>query len=185
MLSTLEEIGDGPDRDKAVVATGLYLQVRSFKFLISLIIFDRVLSCTKSLSDQLQSPQVDLASASDLVLATKETLEEFRDDKAWSHLYGYVQSVAELYNIEQHAPRQLRKKKLLLVLQILSSSSLQDREVVFQPVTNTKFLCIFRSCMDAFLAELRRRFDEKNIEIMRSIQACHPKDQHFLDPEFT
>ena len=30
LLSTLEEIGDGPDRDKAVVATSLYLQVRSF-----------------------------------------------------------------------------------------------------------------------------------------------------------
>ena len=34
--------------------------------------FDRILSCTKSLSDHLQSTQIDLAGAANLVNATKK-----------------------------------------------------------------------------------------------------------------
>ena len=45
--------------------------------------FDRILSCTKYLSDQLQSTLVDLAQAADLVLATRSTLEEYRADTFW------------------------------------------------------------------------------------------------------
>ena len=71
----LEEIREGFDRARAVVATGLYLQMKSFKFLISVITFDRVLSCTKSLSVQLQGTKIDLGRAANLVLATESTLE--------------------------------------------------------------------------------------------------------------
>ncbi len=75
LLATLEEIVDGNDHGKAVEAQGLLLQVKSFSFLLLLITFDRVLSCTKRLSDLLQSKQCDLAKATDLVSATIETLE--------------------------------------------------------------------------------------------------------------
>ena len=47
LLSTIEEISEGSDRLKAVEAQGLLLQVKYFKFLISLIIFDQILTCTK------------------------------------------------------------------------------------------------------------------------------------------
>ena len=80
ILETLEAISDGPDRSKAVEAMALYHMIKSFSFIISLLSFDRILSCTKSLSDQLQSVQLDLASAVDLVYATKSTLEEYRSD---------------------------------------------------------------------------------------------------------
>ena len=53
LLSMLEEISEVPDRLKTVEALGLLLQVKDFKFLISLIIFDWVLTCTKSVSDSL------------------------------------------------------------------------------------------------------------------------------------
>ena len=56
ILATLEEIGDGSDHVKAVEAKGLYHQVATFAFIISL-----VLSSTKSLLDQLQSTHVDFA----------------------------------------------------------------------------------------------------------------------------
>ena len=41
--------------------------------------FEKILSCTKSLSDQLQS-NIDLAQAADLVIATKSLLKKYRDD---------------------------------------------------------------------------------------------------------
>ena len=59
LLATLEHIGNGPDHAKAVEAKGIYHQVKQFSFILNLVIFDRILSCTKSLSDQLQSTHVD------------------------------------------------------------------------------------------------------------------------------
>jgi len=80
LLATLEEVSEGTDQAKAVESTGL-LQIKIFKFLVLLIMFDRILACTKSLSDYLQHTQVNLARAADLVSATVSTLELFRTDE--------------------------------------------------------------------------------------------------------
>lgn len=180
LLRTLEEIREGPDRNKAVEATGLYFQVKSFKFLISLITFDRVLSCTKSLSDQLQGTQIDLSKAADLVLATESTLKEFRSDKAWNQVYRYAQSIAELHNIEVHSPRQLRQRKA--PCRFVDSIILESTGAREPPSTSDEYkVALYYPVLDAFLAELERRFSNKNVEIMRAIQACHPKSEHFLE----
>ena len=42
LLATLEEVSEGTDQAKAVESTGL-LQIKSFKFLVLLIMFDRIL----------------------------------------------------------------------------------------------------------------------------------------------
>ncbi len=62
--------------------------------------FDRVLTCTKSLSDYLQHTQVNLAKASHLVSATVSTLERFRTDEEWDKLFCYAKSVAEVKDIQ-------------------------------------------------------------------------------------
>ena len=90
LIATLKEIIVGEDHDKAVQASGLLLQVKSFSFLLLLIIFDRILSCTKRLSDLLQSQQCNLAKAANLVSTTVETLEKFRSDSSWKHLFDYA-----------------------------------------------------------------------------------------------
>ena len=66
ILATLESIAEGHDKPKAVEATGILVQVHSLKFLACLVIFLRILSVTKSLSDQLQGKQIDMAFAADL-----------------------------------------------------------------------------------------------------------------------
>ena len=86
VLATLEEIGDGDDRTKAIEAKGLYCQVATFSFILLLIVFDKILSCTKSLSDQLQSTTVDLTQAADLVVGTKTVLEDYRHDEVWKKI---------------------------------------------------------------------------------------------------
>ena len=79
LIATHKDIIVGEDHEKAVQASGL-LQVKSFSFPLLLIIFDRILSFTKRLSDLLQSQQCNLAKAANLVSANVETLEEFRYD---------------------------------------------------------------------------------------------------------
>lgn len=83
ILGTLEDIAED---NEATQATGLLLQVKSFKFLLCLVIFDKVLSITKGLSDVLQSTSLDLAKAADLVSGTIETLEDLWTDNYWDCL---------------------------------------------------------------------------------------------------
>ena len=90
---------------KAVEAKGILLQIKSFKFLILLVIFSRILSCTKGLSDQLQSSTIDMAKAADLVSATVGILQEYRTDSKWEEVFKYVQDVASLHNIDAEVPR--------------------------------------------------------------------------------
>ena len=68
--------------------------------MISLIIFDKILSCTKCLSEQLQSVSIDLASAAELVLACKATSQQYRSDEMWDKVFKYTGEVAKLYDIE-------------------------------------------------------------------------------------
>ena len=60
--------------------------------------------------------------------ATIETLEEFRSDASWSHLYSYVQQVEELNEIaiaeyQQKCQRRLpsRSKKVLYSIESVGS----------------------------------------------------------------
>ena len=110
LIETLECLADNSDKTKAVEAIGLLHQVFSFKFLASLIIFDRIFSITKSLSDQLQSKNLDFASATSLVLSTKETLKEFRSNKTWENTYTYIKSVADLHGIAEFFEDTLGRK---------------------------------------------------------------------------
>ena len=100
LLATLQEISYGSDHTKAIEAKSLHCQVATFAFIVTLVMFDRIPSCTKSLSDHLQSTQVDLAKAADLVSATKSTLEEYHTDNFWGEIYRYSVSIAELHEIE-------------------------------------------------------------------------------------
>ena len=94
-------------------------------------------------------------------------------------MYEYAKSVAELHGIEVAVPTSARKRRLpkrfeeCVLLQStgcresVSSSEEYKRELYFPVV-------------DAFLSELRQRFDDKNMDVMRGIQACSPHSKDFL-----
>ena len=94
VVSTLECIGREYD-DRAVEAKGLLHQINCFKFLILLIMFDRVFSSVHSLSQHLQNRKINLQKAVDLVSATIEMVEAFRQDTEWKKLCDYSMNVAK------------------------------------------------------------------------------------------
>ena len=180
LLATLEDASEGADRAKSVEATGLLLQIKSFKFLLTLIMFDRVLTCSKSLSDYLQHSQVDLAKATELVSATVSTLEVFRTDEEWNKLFCYAQSVAEVNQIPITSPRPHRQRQLPKHLQggiVLAPTGTRENLSTSQQYKVNLYFPV----LDAFLAELGRRFSQENIGIMKAIQAFHPDSEHFLN----
>ena len=154
ILATLAEIADSDDAAKTVTAKGLLSQVKSFNFIKILAIFDRILSCTKQLSDLLQSQQCDLAKAVDLVSTTIETLEEFRSDASWSHLFLYVQHVAELNDVAVTEYQQKRQRRFL---------SRFEEGIVLESVGSRENIStgdgykvnIYFPVLDSFLVELK------------------------------
>ena len=182
VLATLEEIANGEDRSRATEATGIWTQVQTFKFLVSLIMFWRILSCTKSLSDQLQSREMDLAKAADLVLATVSTLKEFRSDNQWNHIYKYVQDIATLHGINVDLPRPCRRKQTSRRLQdVIVLESTGVRGDVSPSLSEHFRTTLYLPVLDAMLSELERRFTDKNLMHMRAVQACAPQSPHFLE----
>ena len=181
ILATLESVGDGSDSEKAIEANGLYHQVAKFSFLLNLVTFDKVLSCTKGLSDHLQNTDLDLSQAADLVDATKSTLQEFRSDIYWEKLFQYTKSIAELHNFEIQPLSEARQRRLPRRFRdcvILETTGSRD---VLSCSNNYKTKLYF-PIIDTFLSEISRRFDEKNINIMHAIQACNPLSKKFLVP---
>ena len=183
LLVTLEDISSGSDHSKAVKARGLLHQVKNFKFLLSLIIFNNVLSCTNSPSEQLQDQKVDLSKAADLVLATTETLQEFREQKSWEHLYDYAKSVAELRGIDTttHSNEQRRRQlpRRLEDVFVLESTGSRHIATSLEPYK----VDLYYPVLDSFLAEINHRFTSQNVQLMKAIQACSPHSNNFLDPE--
>ena len=106
----MEIIGESDDKSKAIEAVGLYHHIHTFQFLSCLIIFTRIMSFTKSLSDDLQSRDLDLVNAADLVASTMDMLKELRSDEKWEHTFQYIKDVAALHDIEAEK-RQLRQRR--------------------------------------------------------------------------
>ena len=88
----LEAVGNiETSRDCSAVAEshGLMMQLKSLTFLAILCIFEEVLGLTKPLSDHLQSKDLDLSCAIDLVESVKKTFTEYRSD---SHFSSHIWS---------------------------------------------------------------------------------------------
>ena len=174
LLLTIEEVAESSDSSKAIEARGLYHQVKAFSFIVSLVVFDRILSCTKHLSDQLQSSTIDLSIAADLVAATKSTLSDFRSIDYWSKVYKYATQIAQLHSVDIQPMSRQRKRPARLSESVLLEST-GSRE----SLSNSEELRI-NSVIDKFLQELNDRFNNSNILIMKGIAACTPSSSTFL-----
>ena len=64
------------------------------------MVFDKILSITKGLSDELQSQNVNLACAATLVTACEGSLEAFRSDHMWEKLFKSISDICEQHEIE-------------------------------------------------------------------------------------
>ena len=183
VLATLQECIDS-DRDKVRVceAKGLLMQIKSFQFIVGLVVFDRVLSCTKGLSDALQCSNLDLAKAANLVSATIEVFQKLRTDSEWEKIFKYAESVAKHHNLPIE-PSQGRANRVPRRLDdsIVMSTTGHIREHTHSSDYKTNF---FYPIVDAMLFELKRRFDKKNQDIMVALQTCHPSSSKFLDINF-
>ena len=167
---------------RAIEARGLLHQIKTFSFIVSQMIFDQILSCTKHLSDQLQSSTTDLSVASDLVLATKYMLRDYHTTDYWRKIHKYSKystDIASLHSIslQQTEPGRMRRLPSHLADSVpFESSGFRDEQSTSEELKTTLFFPV----LDKFLIELETRCDDKNMIIMSVIAACSPTSNRFI-----
>ena len=181
ILATLDSIAEGNNKPRAIEATGLLHQIHSFKFISCLVIFLHIMGITKSLSDQLQSKEIDLALAADLVISTSDTLKTLRSDDTWDHIYKYITEVATIHNIVVQELRQCwRPHRVDDFVSFQSTASTGHRESLNS--SESLKTNIYFPVLDHILSEIDHRFTQTNLDLMKSLQACHPSSSNFLEP---
>ena len=99
----------------------------------------------------------------------------------WSQFYQYAVSIAEVHDIEPSLPVKTRQKQCPKRFEDgIILDSIGSRESV--SCDQEYKVSVFFPVLDAVIADISRRFDQKNIEIMHAIQACSPKSEKFLSP---
>lgn len=177
IVSVLEEITEERHGDRSVDARGLLTQI-DFQFVWLLVTMTRLFGEARCLSDALQSPNLDLSLAVDLVDGLVQTLKDFRTETHFEELWKEAINTAEQCNIESDpAPK---RKKIL-------SKRLDEHSVMCQlggrpEQKKDNFRTgLFYPVLDHMLTEINRRFSKPNCQVMRGIQALNPTNATFCD----
>ena len=93
-------MSDGSNHERAIEAIGILSGVKSFDFVIALIVFKKVFGLSANLSNVLQSESLDLGSASLLIQSTIDTFNGLRSDQQWDLLWEEAVAFAKHHDIE-------------------------------------------------------------------------------------
>eukprot|EP00112_Aurelia_sp_Birch-Aquarium-sp1_P022749 Seg652.9 transcript_id=Seg652.9/GoldUCD/mRNA.D3Y31 product="Zinc finger MYM-type protein 1" protein_id=Seg652.9/GoldUCD/D3Y31 len=177
VLEVLQEIIDNDrDSDRTTEADGFKLQIDR-KFVRYLFAIKHILEKAKFASDILQKPTNDLTEAVELIGTLKEEIAECRSRKKCQEFWDTAEDVADRLSLPEIA-REGRKKRI--------PTALQDY-VVQAPLNETSisgldgYVKDIYEIVDKADAELCKRFDEKNITMMRGITALCPTSNRFLN----
>ena len=91
----------------------------------------------------------------------------------WNKVYTYVERIADLHGIKLvpfNSYRHKQPPKHYDDSIILETTGIREPQSSSQEYKRAFYFPV----LDAFIAELGRCFDEKNMDIMRTIQACDP-----------
>ncbi|XP_045797831.1 uncharacterized protein LOC123892019 [Trifolium pratense] len=135
----------------------------AYDFIFMLYMLVEILGFTNDLGVALQKRDQDLINALSLVNATKQELQEMRED-GWEELISKVMKICIKHDIDvpdMDAPYRARKK---------------PRQSTTSGVSNLhhyKHDCLF-SVLDLQLHELNARFDEENTELLQCVSCLSP-----------
>ena len=111
ILATLEWV-EGNDADGANAASGYIKEMQSTDFIFMLIVWEEILRKCNALSKQLQTVNMDMIEAIDLISSTKGALQIMRSDDAFKNRYEVSKDFAESHDVvfeENHeAARRVR-----------------------------------------------------------------------------
>ena len=177
VYEVLQDIIDN-DRDpkRTTEATGYKLQIDR-RFVRYLLIIRHILKKAKFASDILQKPTNDLTEAIDLIDTLKEEIQACRTRESCQKFWDDAEEVSDRLDLPENA-RPVRRRRLPAALQdcVVDAVVEDDVGIGFDGYVRDVYEII-----DKLDAELQRRFDEKNITMMRGITSLCPSSPSFMD----
>ena len=178
ILLTLELVSV-QDHARGVDAQGIFHQVKSFSFILRLVFFEKLLNTTKGLSEALQTRELDLAAAADLVYATIDSLKEYRTELVWNKVWEDVLSYAAAHDITDEPTSVRHRRPPIRLDDTVITETSGNRS---NPLTKDEYRCqYYYPIIDKLVVELDLRFSNLSLSLMKSVQACSPKSSNFLD----
>ncbi|KAG4921415.1 hypothetical protein JHK84_050288 [Glycine max] len=145
IIEVLEEVGKDTSFEKYDETRLLLDVLQSFDFIFMLYLMVEILVFTNDLSVALQKRDQDLLNALSLVKATKEELQEMRND-GWEELISKVMEICNKHDIDVHD---------------LNALYVQGKKPRRHATTSS-------------LHELNARFDEDNTELLQCVSCLSP-----------
>ena len=174
---TLEDIIYGANAERAIEARSVN-GLLDLAFVVTLVTMTELLSVTKSLSDHLQSPRLQLASANDLVHTVIDDLRERRNEQAFSKIWNKSKAMCEEAGIEEKPKPKRRRKKPATLDQYVVESQHGHRDAL---LTEEDFrIHVYYKVIDELSGEIERRFSGDVAAVLEGSSALNPSDSTFL-----
>ena len=118
-----------------------------------------------------------------MVNSTLDTLQLFCSDQEWERHYKYVTDVAALHEISIALPRPQCNRQISRRLQdgiVLETMGTRDALTTSQQFK----VRLYYPILDAIIVEMKKRFDDKNLRLMKAVDCCNPSSSNFLEFDF-
>nr|CAI5847964.1 unnamed protein product [Callosobruchus analis] len=149
IITSLQEISLWRDKDSSSGAHMLIDALSQSNFIISLLCLEKLLAFTLPLSKMLQSKNIDLASAMNIVEDVESSVQNLREnaDAEFQKIFEEAKQKAELCDIEIKIPSLANKQMHRINVPI-------DNCVKYYQIS------IFLPWLDSFLSNLKERFSK-------------------------
>nr|CAI5844809.1 unnamed protein product [Callosobruchus analis] len=149
IITSLQEISLWIDKDSSSGAHMLIIALSQSNFIISLLCLEKLLASTLPLSKMLQSKNIDLASAMNIVEDVESSVQNLREnaDAEFQKIFEEAKQKAELCDIEIKIPRLANK-------QMHRINVPTDNCVKYYQIS----MCL--PWLDSFLSNLKERFSK-------------------------
>ncbi len=149
------------------------------RFVLHLVLFEDIFRVTKFASDQLQSPNLDISSANDLIQSVITALSEKRSEEYWSDIQNRANELCGKVGLASGStPPQRRDAR--------QSQRLNDF-IIEAPINRAhssnddlRTDCFYQ-VVDRLVSELTRRFSKDADDVLTGVSALSPQHKSFLD----
>ncbi|CAL8340893.1 unnamed protein product [Boreogadus saida] len=149
------------------------------QFVLRLTLFEELFRVTKFMSDQLQSPTLELSSRIDLSESVIVTLSDKRTEESWVDIRDGAVDVCTKASVSQDGTCEKRRTQPLRILQEFVVEAPVERTPVTTP--DAQHTHLYYPVIDRLVGEMRRRFSTEAGGVLTGVSALSPKHASFLD----
>uniref|UniRef100_H3B6V4 TTF-type domain-containing protein n=1 Tax=Latimeria chalumnae TaxID=7897 RepID=H3B6V4_LATCH len=166
ICATLTDVINQSSAHRATEARALNTLIDQ-SFTVNLTMMESLLRLTNTMSDHLQSPDMQLASAIDLVHLVISALRDKRNEETWEDIWSSANDLCGLAGIDIEQNQQ--------------DSQIGERRPLTTP-DDYRNHC-FYPVIDNLVNELNRHFSPDSCNILKGASALNPKHESFLDKQ--